>query len=224
MGGARKNIVTDIRIIKLWPGNGRIAPEDAPQRTVCWEENLEENHEFIEEYSSGQESTLRCDMQEQQPHFEFTPYIKALCEELTQGITDPLEKAWIFHDFITQNMKYTFMPSYAVLENMAQECAQNFTGDCGILRCCFYMCRCVGIPTQWQRGLTAEPDFIGWHDWVCFYVEPYGRLFADPSYGTIAARAGKEERIQFYFGNLMVATSQFQAPFTLTKEHWRADP
>ena len=61
-----------------------------------------------------------------------------------------------------------------------------------------------------------------------FYVAPYGWLYADPSYGTGAVRLGNEERRRFYFGNLdacrMVANNAFQAPFTIEKEHWRADP
>ena len=126
-------------------------------------------------------------------------------------------------------MRYTFMPSYVVLENMVEECARNYTGDCGIFALLFLtLCRCAGIPAQWQSGLTAEPDFIGGHDWVRFYVEPYGWIFADPSYGTGAVRAGKEARRRFYFGNLdayrMVANSAFQTNFTVAKEQWRADP
>lgn len=233
---------SDIHIERIWPENGMIAPEDAAHRTVCWEENLLENHEFLVEYSylhtakftdayngKGSPSDLRCDTQEQAPHIVFTPYIKALCEELTQGIDDPLLKARAFYDFITINMKYTYMPSYIMLENMVESCARNFTGDCGIFALLFLtMCRCVGIPAQWQSGLTAEPDFIGGHDWVRFYVEPYGWIFADPSYGTAAVRAGKEERRQFYFGNLdpyrMVANREFYENFTIPKEQWRADP
>ena len=232
----------DIRIEKVWPESGMIAPEDAGQRTVCWEENLETNHEFLVEYSylhtarftdayngTGIAGSYDFDLQEQEPHVVFTPYIKALCEELTQGITDPLKKARAFYDFITRNMKYTFMPSYIMLENMAENCARNFTGDCGIFALLFLtMCRCAGIPAQWQSGLTAEPDFIGGHDWVRFYVEPYGWLFADPSYGTGAVRAEKEERRQFYFGNLdpyrMVANSAFYENFTIPKQQLRADP
>ena len=41
-------------------------------------------------------------------------------------------------------------------------------------------------------------------------------------------RAGKEERRQFYFGNLdpyrMVANSAFYENFTVPKMQWRADP
>lgn len=233
---------SDIRIEKLWPENGQIAPEDAAQRAVCWEETMEENHEFMVEYSylhtavytdayngQGSSGSYDFDVQEQAPHIVFTPYIRALCDELSAGITDPLMKARAFYDFITLNMKYTFMPSYIVLENMAENCARNFTGDCGIFALLFVtLCRCAGIPAQWQSGLTAEPDFVGGHDWVRFYVEPYGWIFADPSYGTAAVRAGKEERRKFYFGNLdayrLVSNSAFQTNFTIPKQQWRADP
>ena len=54
----------------------------------------------------------------------------SLCEELTEGITDPLMKARAFYDFITKNMYYTFMPSYITQEFLAESCARNYTGDC----------------------------------------------------------------------------------------------
>ena len=42
---------SDIRIESMFPENGQIAPEDAEQRTVYWEENMQENHEFSVTYS-----------------------------------------------------------------------------------------------------------------------------------------------------------------------------
>lgn len=233
---------SDIRIEKLWPETGILAPKNAAQRTVCWEETLQENHEFMVEYSylhtadykdayhgHGIPGNYSFDLDQKEPHLVFTPYIKALCEELTAGMEDPLMKARAFYDFITLNMKYTYMPSYIMLENMAENCARNYTGDCGIFALLFItMCRCAGIPAQWQSGLTAEPDFIGAHDWARFYVEPYGWIYADPSYGTGAVRLGKEQRRQFYFGNLdpyrMVANSEFYENFTIPKQQLRADP
>lgn len=231
-----------IRIEKVWPETGRIAPETAGQRTVCWEETLQENHEFAVEYSylhtavykdayngSGISGSYDFDLQQQEPHVVFSPYIRALCAELTEGITDPLRKARTIYDFITKNMYYTFMPTYVTQEFLAENCARNFTGDCGIFALTFItLCRCAGIPAQWQSGLAVEPDFIGCHDWARFYVEPYGWLFADPSYGVSSMRAENEARRQFYFGNLdpyrMVANSAFQKSFTIPKEQWRADP
>jgi len=233
---------SDIRIEKVCPENGQLAPEDAVQRTVCWEETMEENHEFIVEYSYlhtaeyhnldeavGIPGNYDFDLEEQAPHIVFTPYIKALTAELTEGVTDPMEKARRFYDFITKNMSYTFMPSYFLLENIPDTCALNYNGDCGVFALLFLtLCRCAGIPAQWQSGFTAEPDFCGGHDWVRFYVEPYGWLFADCSYGVSATRNENEPRRKFYFGNLdpyrMVANSRFEAPFTIRKEHWRADP
>ncbi len=234
---------TDIKIEKMYPENGMIAPLDAPQRTICWEENMEENHEFWVEYSylhraefhdtenMGPSDTVQPKffVHEEAPHIVFTPYIKELVKTLTKGVTDPLEKARIFYDFITLNMKYTFMPAYFGLENIAETCARDYTGDCGVFALLFLtLCRCAGIPACWQSGLTAEPDFCGGHDWVRFYVAPHGWMFADTSYGTGAVRLEKEERRKFYFGNLdpyrMVANSEFMAPFTIDKDHWRADP
>ena len=233
---------SDIRIEKTWPEGGIAAPEDAAQRTICWETTLEENQEFGVEYSylhtarytdayngQGMPGVYDFDVQEQAPHIVFTPYIKALCAELSDGITDPLGKARAFYDFITLNMKYNYMPDYFVLENIAENCAKNYNGDCGVFALLFItLCRCAGIPAQWQSCMAATPDSAGCHDWARFYVEPYGWLYADPSFGISSNRLQKEERRQFYFGNLdayrMVANREFQAEFTIPKQHWRHDP
>ena len=232
----------DIRIEKMFPENGILAPEDAAQRTVCWEETMEENHEFMVEYSylhtavyhdayngTGIPSPADFDTEEKAPHIVFTPYLRALTAELTQGLDDPLAKARAIFDFITKNMNYTYMPDYFVLDNIAETCAREYTGDCGVFALLFItLCRCAGIPAQWQSGNTAEPDYIGSHDWARFYVEPYGWLFADPSYAISARRQGCEERRQFYFGNLdpfrLVSNREFQENFTIPKEFWRNDP
>lgn len=233
---------SDIRIEALYPPNGRPAPEDALQRAVCWEETMTENHEFSVEYSYVHtaryhdvsaiepDAAQPCfDTGEEAPHIIFTPYLRALVQALTEGVDSPLERARIFYDFITLNMKYTFMPAYFILENIAEAAARSYTGDCGVFALLFVtLCRCAGIPAQWQSGLTAEPDFCGGHDWARFYIAPYGWLYADPSYGIAAVRARNETRRRFYFGNLdayrMVANNAFQAPFTVPKQHWRADP
>ena len=76
--------------------------------------------------------------------------------------------------------------------------------DAVVTACLLY----TSIPARWQSGLTAEPDFCGAHDWVQFYVAPYGWLYADTSYGIAAVRAGDEERRRFYFGNIDVYKRQ----------------
>lgn len=255
---------SDIRVESMFPENGQIAPEDAEQRTVYWEENMQENHEFSVTYSyvhtakwhdvetvlhgmpmsqgamQDADPEVPClkpealaeyatDTAELAPHIEFTPYIRALTEACAQGCTTPLEKAKSFYDFITKNFKYTYMPAYFTLDSIAENCARSFTGDCGVFALLFItMCRCAGIPAEWQSGFAAEPEFVGGHDWARFYAEPFGWLFADPSFGIGARRNENEERRQFYFGNLdpyrMVANRAFQAPFTVDKRYFRTDP
>ena len=130
---------SEIVIEKISSG-GIIAPEDAPQRTVCWEGEWWENPRFSVVYSyvhtakyhdlskpgalpplSGK--ALAPFLAEEAPHIVFTPYLRALAEELTKGMDSPLEKAGSIYDFITLNMKYTFMPAYFGLENIAVTCA-----------------------------------------------------------------------------------------------------
>lgn len=233
---------SDVVIEKVFPAHGRIAPGDALQRTVCWEETMEENHEFYVEYAYTRTSVYRdarqmtaapqqpdCCTEEQEPHIVFSPLIRMLARELAAGAAGPLEKARRYYDYITGHMNYTYMPEYFTLEHISEECARSMTGDCGVFALLFItLCRCAGIPAQWESGLAAEPDFIGAHDWARFYIAPYGWLYADPSYGIAARRQGNEERRRFYFGNLdpyrMAANRAFQVPFTVPKSHWRADP
>ena len=233
---------SEIRIEKVWPESGRVDPADALQRTVFWEETMDDNHEFGVEYSylhkavyhdtslmKGEGEQPSFDTEEVAPHITFTPYIRELVNTLTEGVTDPMEKARRFYDFFTLNTHYSFQPEYFVLENIPEGCARNFTGDCGVLALLFItLCRCAGIPAQWQSGNCAQPGDMGSHDWARFYVAPHGWLFADPSFGGGAVRRNNEEERRFYFGNLdpfrMVANRAFQAPFLNDKQHWRADP
>jgi transglutaminase-like putative cysteine protease len=233
---------SEIRIERIDPPWGQVAPVDAPQRTICWEEHIMDNHPFIVEYSYvytakyndvlsivPDENQPSFDIHEQPPHIMFTPYIRELVHSLTEGLKSPLEKARAIYDFITLNVKYSFMRSYFCLESIPEMCARNMRGDCGVMALLFItLCRSAGIPARWQSGLITRPDFCGAHDWAMFYVAPYGWLYADPSFGTGAVREQNEERRQFYFGNLdpfrMVANSEFQVGFTVPKEFWRADP
>lgn len=139
----------EISLDRVFPETGAPAPEDAPQRTICWEETMTEHHPFEVEYSylhtavyhdlegakaSGEQPTF-C-TQEEHPHIVFTPYIRNLVRTLTQDTEDPLEKARRFYDFITLNMRYTFMPSYFVLENIAENCARASPATAGCSPCC----------------------------------------------------------------------------------------
>lgn len=233
---------SNIKIIKTTPEAKYISNENYPSRTAYFEALTDENQEFSVEYSF--ESSLKYnhpdpsqvsksqpsfDTNELEPHIMFTPYIKELAKEIIKDETNPLINARKIYDYITQNVKYSYMRAYSTIINIPEYCALNLKGDCGVQALLFItLCRCVGIPAKWQSGLAVTPYHVGPHDWAQFYVEPFGWLFADPSFGGGAYRNGNMERWNFYFGNLdpfrMVANSEFQYEFNPPKRYWRHDP
>lgn len=219
-----------------------IAPPDAAQRTAYWELDLTENRQFGAVYSYRSTAHYTdplqlvadpvqpvFDTQEELPHLEFTPYLRALAAQLTAGVTDPVQKAKRIYDYVTLNVHYHFQPAYFIQENITDNCARSRRGDCGVMAATFIvLCRIVGIPAQWQSGLVARPDEAGCHDWARFYIAPKGWMYADCSAGASMARAGNETMRLHYFGNLdtgrMVANRALCAPFEPPMCAFRADP
>lgn len=227
-----------------------IAGEDAPARTAWWRVQLEENRKFEITYSYRNtiryadplnqpapstvlypEAKAPCseDLQEEGAYIRFTPYLRELEQELSRGKTSPVEKAWSYYSFVTRNVKYSFMRDYFQIDNLGEYCAVNLKGDCGLQALLFIiLCRIGGIPARWQSGMSISPDYVGSHDWTQFYLDGWGWLFADPSYGGSAWRNGNAERNRFYFGNLdpmrMVANRKYQAEFDPPMTVLRHDP
>ena len=134
-----------------------------------------------------------------------------------------------FYDYCTVNCCYRFVPPYFTKTNIPEYFGAGQRGDCGMHALLFItLCRCAGIPAQWQAGLYTRPGEAGCHDWARFYVAPYGWLYCDASFGGSAWRAGSRERWNFYFGNLepfrMVANRDLQQDFDPPKKFLRADP
>lgn len=167
---------------------------------------------------------------EHYPHIRFTPFINELAAELADGEHDPLRLARRVYDWVTQNVKYSYMREYLYIDNIPEFAALNGRGDCGVMALLFItLCRRLGIPAKWESGSQVQPSgSIGSHDWAMFYVRPYGWLYADPSYGGGALRRGCEPLWNHYFGNLdpfrLVANNDFQRPFDPPKRYMRTDP
>lgn len=229
-----------IEILDATPG-ARLAPEDAPQRTLYWDGRaadapftvtyryrIRAPYRRMDQLRPAAEQP-RFDLEEQPPHILFTPWLRSLCAGITGGCHDPLEKARAIYDYVTRNTRYRYQPAYVCLESIADTCAKTGWGDCGVMALLFItLCRIAGIPARWQSGLYVTPDSAGAHDWAQFYIAPYGWLWADCSFGSGAFRVGNEKRRLHYFGNLdplrMVANRSFYAQLTPPDEGWRNDP
>ncbi len=225
---------------------GVLSDGDCPQRTVCMEAKLEQGREFWVEYVfenhtkythleeagvlTGQKAAgLSPYLEEQLPHIRFTPYLRELTWEVTEGEKNPLKAARKIYDYITTHVMYSFVRQYAAIDNLPEYMATGLKGDCGIYALLFItMCRIAGVPARWQSGLYATPLEIGCHDWAQFYIEPYGWLYADCSFGGAAWREGKKERWDFYFGNLdpfrVPTCREFQHEFMPPRFWLREDP
>jgi len=236
--GEKVRVHIPIKILEASPEITVIAPEDAEQRTMCFETELKPDQEFYVRYSYlNSVDYVEVDPEkavdahpefykgEQAPHILFTPFLKELLEEIREGEENPALVARKIYDFITTRVKYSFVREYAGIDNISEYAGKNLKGDCGVQAILFItLCRMAGIPARWQSGLHASPLYTGCHDWAEFYIEPYGWLYADPSFGGSAYRMGQMERWNYYFGNLdiyrMAANGSLQSEFIPPRKYF----
>lgn len=231
-----------------------VAPETAPQRTVFWEVRGRSSFEITYRYVSrapyvdltasdtGQTASdanltasvpaaLAPFLVEREPHIVFTPYLRNLTARILSenGAETPLQRVRAIYDWVTGTIDYRFQPPYMLLDCIPDAAAKSRRADCGVFALTFItLCRIAGVPARWQSGLSVKPGGAGCHDWAMFFVEPYGWLWADCSFGSTARREGDDVRRRHYLGNLdpwrMVANQEFYAPFDPPDEDLRDDP
>lgn len=235
-----------VRLVSAVPEKYVLAPENSPQRTIYFEkksvkgEELEFHVEYeymvnaafmkIDPEKVGpyvEDESYRKFTSEFLPHIAFTPYLRKLADELVSEEPNPYLKAWRIYRWITENVSYALVPEYSTMECISDYAARNLRGDCGVQALLFItLCRISGVPARWQSGWYLNPIRPSPHDWAQFYVEPYGWLYADPSFG---GRWRKVEKYhKFYFGNIdhyrLVINTDLSTNLTPPKRHFRSDP
>lgn len=147
---------------------------------------------------------------EKPPGMVFTDFLRSLAMRLAEGKSDKLSQARSIYDYITTKVEYRYVPPYFTIRDIPSYCADNLRGDCGVQALLFItLCRILGIPATFESGIDAKPGSIGPHDWARFYIEEYGWLYADLSYGGDAYRQGQLDLWNFFFGNV----DPFRIPF-----------
>lgn len=234
--------VEDFKLISCTPSCGVLNDNNANHRCVYFECPYEKDQEFSVEFEFINHSIYReldplkvkrvqptFYLEETPPHYVFTPYLKNLTKEIIQDEKNPLLKAKKIYEWITSHVTYSYVRQYITLPNIPEYAATGLKGDCGIQASLFItMCRIAGIPADWQAGLYTNPIDVGNHDWARFYIEPYGWLFADCSFGGSAYRAGSKLRRDFYFGHLEPYRTPmargFQEDLVPENKYTRRDP
>ena len=144
------------------------------------------------------------------PHVVFTDTMRSTAASIADGMTNPLEKARAYYDWIAENIQYSYAIEYSTIRNISDYCLMNRYGDCGQEALLFItLCRMSGIPARWQSGWFTFPGGKTNHDWTEIYVRPWGWIPVDPYMGIFSRQylttLGTEEQqtVQdFYFGGL----------------------
>ena len=139
------------------PECGQVAPTSALQRTICFETEYQSGQTFEVEYElenemkywdwkeaaekldlsreeeesnepNGEREEAKKYLGEQLPHIRFTPYLRALAQEIVGDETNPVRKAKKIYDYITTHVMYSYVRSYFTIEQQATFTATNLKG------------------------------------------------------------------------------------------------
>jgi transglutaminase-like putative cysteine protease len=171
---------------------------------------------------------LRPFLVERPPHIAFTPELAKTVAEVVGDETNPLARARRIFRFVDERIPWCAEEEYSVIPNLSVHGLSRGRGDCGVQGTVFItMCRAAGIPARWQSGWQTRPGQVNMHDWAECYVEPWGWLPVDASYGV--RRTSDDPRVRdFYFGHLdayrLIVNLDYGRPLHPPKPSFRSEP
>jgi transglutaminase-like putative cysteine protease len=235
---------TDPKIAPIGIKDGKLLPN--AQRTAYFQKHIDDPgkpsvFEIVFEYVSyACYPTLRDEdarplpanfdtswLVERAPHIVFTPQLKQAVAQAVGNETNPLAKARKIFHFVDSKIRYCAEEEYCLIPSFSTKALASEKGDCGIQGTLFItMCRAAGIPARWQSGWETKPVNWNMHDWAEFYVEPWGWLPADPSYGL--QKSDRDDVREFYFGHQdsyrLIVNLDYGSPLIPAKQSLRSEP
>ncbi len=208
----------DVKLLSSSPSEAKIASKEAPQRSVYFEETITDpsqpprfavEFEFVTDAycpkldpAKVQPYDVNGDLfreytAERRPHIAFTPEVQRLAAEIVGDETNPLEKARRIFRWVSKNMPWCNEMEYSIIPSLSIKGLTARRGDCGVQGTSFItLCRAAGVPARWQSGWQTKPGDWNMHDWSEIYVEPWGWLPADASYGV---KESTDPRVRDFF-------------------------
>lgn len=236
----------DVKVLRTWPEKSVVSASGSAHRTVYLEQEVEEVGKpmlFKVEYeytamaycpvlkdaearslSAGYDGGY---LGERQPHIRFSPELRQTVAKVVGGESNPLVKARRIFEYVHSEVAYCAEEEYCLIPSLSEKALRSRRGDCGVQAMLFItMCRAAGIPARWQSGWETRPGLVNMHDWAEFFVEPWGWLPADASYGL---RESGDSRVRwFYFGHQdsyrMVVNLDYGGPLWPEKSSLRSEP
>ncbi|MBN2446166.1 MAG: serine hydrolase [Phycisphaerae bacterium] len=238
----------EVRLISTDPPGAVVAPEGTPQRTVYFEQTIEDPKQpprFVAEFEfitcayvpdindaealtyDTSSNLYREFTAERPPHIVFTPEVGSLVQEIVGVETHPLRKARAIFRWVDENIPWYAEMEYSTIRNISAKALTARRGDCGVQGLTFItLCRAAGIPARWQSGWQTKPGEWNMHDWSEFYVEPWGWLPADASNGL---QKHADPRVQeFFCGHMdpyrMIVNLDYGQDLVPPKTSFRSEP
>jgi transglutaminase-like putative cysteine protease len=237
-----------VRLLGSSPEVKEVAPNGSTHRTVYFEETIgddarpprfEVQYEFVtaaycpdldplgvEPYDT--DSNVYGEFTaERLPHIALTPEVRALSAEIVGDETNPLRKALRIFTWVSKNITWIGEMEYAVLPSLSLKGLTTRCGDCGVQNTSFVtLCRAAGVPARWQSGFGTKPGEENMHDWAEFYVEPWGWLPVDASYGLQKSDDPKVR--DFFCGRMdpyrLIVNLDYARPLHPPKTSYRSEP
>ncbi|MEM3055485.1 MAG: transglutaminase-like domain-containing protein [Candidatus Bathyarchaeia archaeon] len=116
------------------------------------------------------------------------PQIISTARGITGDEENPYKKVQKIFDFVTTHIRYERQEE----EHGALWALKNGVGDCSEYSCLFVaLCRAAGIPARIQAGFAfnkVDETMKDGHMWAEFYLENYGWIPVDPTWGQFQTR------------------------------------
>lgn len=226
------------------PAPTALAPEDAPQRTIYFEQTITDAAQPLTFKYSAQYDTAAlvspspgatsqatfndaptpADTAERPPHIRFSPRIREIVAGQSKDRPDPATLAQRLWSYVDDYAPWTPEQEYGLIPAIPDQVLAAHRGDCGAVSLTFItLCRSAGIPARWVTGWSTEPGTGGMHDWAEVYLPHRGWVPVDTSYGKKTPPPNTPEPLasrirNFYFGSLdhyrFIVNSDFGRAFS----------
>nr|WP_257644193.1 transglutaminase domain-containing protein [Luteimonas salinisoli] len=237
----------DIRLVDSLPGDARIAPEDALQRTAYLERPAVagEPTRFSVSYEltiharrfdidpervvvAEIDETLAPYVAERAPHVVFTEAMREYSRRVVGDETNPYRIAQKLFAAVDR-IPWGGAREYSTLSNIGDHALHADHADCGqVTLLLITLLRMNGIPARWQSGWTFSDEETGYdnmHDWGWLYLAPYGWVPMDVTTGQL--ESDDPELRWFYLGGLdayrVAYNDDWSQSFVPPKQHFRSE-
>ncbi|MEM8946903.1 MAG: transglutaminase domain-containing protein [Planctomycetota bacterium] len=164
---------------------------------------------------------------ERLPHIQLSSEVRELAGQIVGEEANPLGKAIRVFRWVSQNIPWCGEMEYCIIPNLSAKGLRARRGDCGVQGMTFItLCRAAGVPARWQSGWETKPGEENMHDWSEVYIEPWGWLPVDASYGV---RDHEDSRVQnFLCGHMdayrLIVNLDYARDLQPAKTSFRSEP